>query len=210
MAGREQDEAVFLNCIRLVENVLAEIQQIFYAFVEQLVFSGADMNRHQHGTKPERENGTSMVDVLVCKSKEVDKAAKNETVRFESFSDLIQYLSVEPADDNVFSLSAEIWRDIKAGYKSSSSFIGNMTEEDSVNGVVDGVESLLGDVTSLFRYEEKTDKNMNNSRKIKDSDKKKKKDRKKKNDFFPHGLNFFGQKKRKDKDMKKNGRWKER
>ena len=29
-------------------------------------------------------NGTSMVDVLVCKSKKVDKAAKNETVRFES------------------------------------------------------------------------------------------------------------------------------
>ena len=110
---------------------------------------------------------------------------------------------MDPADDNVFSLSAEIWRDIKAGYESSSSFIGNMTEEDSVNGVVDGVESLLGDVTSLFRYEEKTDKNMNNSRKIKDPDKKKKKDSKKKNDFFSHRLNFFGPKKRKDKDIKK-------
>ena len=149
------------------------------------------------------ENGSSMVDVLVCKSKKVDKAAKNETVRFESFSDLIEYLNVEPADDNVFSLSSEIWRDIKASYKSSSSFIGNMTEEDSVNGVVDGVESLLGDVTSLFRYEEKTNKNVNNSRKIKDPDKKKNKDSKKKNDFFSHRLNFFGQKKRKDKDIKK-------
>ena len=125
----------------------------------------------------------------------MDKAAKNETVRFESFSDFIEYLDAEPAGDNLFSMSAEIWRDVRSDYKTLSSFIGNVSEEDSVNGVVDSVESLLGDVTSPFRYEEKTDKNMNNSRKIKDPDKKKKKDRKKKNDFFPHGLNFFGQKK---------------
>ena len=114
-----------------------------------------------------------MVDVLVCKSKKVDKAAKNETVRFESFSDLIEYLNVEPAEDNVFSLSAEIWRDVRSGYKTLSSFIGNVSEEDSVNGVVDGVASL-GDGSRLLENENEMNKHIKKAGKIKDVIKKNK------------------------------------